>query len=308
MRAIDTVVFGDNQFFGINHMSQERAQQLAEQFYDLENIFRVYRTALDAGVRAIMLNSNDRAAEICAHFRAHAADYPPLAWYPSIPYPHKFANLISEAGLLGALNAILFKDASALTGLGAITQGGLAFLSRDAMQLMRMLVDVEMRMFAGLDVRAVFLQNVVTDLLLGLGLREFFAGYCEHVRRKYQALPGLITQNLPRLRTQLRDWGITEVVICTSINKLGYLMSPGVAAYEEALAANDPRDYQIMAMSTLASGAIPAVEAYRYVNALNVQSVVFGASSRRHIEETVGLIAPAGAAAGGAPRAAGAHA
>jgi hypothetical protein len=290
MQAIDAVVFGDNQFFGINHMSQERAQQLAEQFYDIGNVFKVYELALGAGIRAIMLNSNDRAAEICAHFRARASQYPPIAWYPSIPYPHKFANLISEVGLLGALNTILFRDSSALSGLAGMTQGGFALLSRDAMQLMRMLVDVEMRMFQGLNVRVVFLQNVVTDLLLGLGLRELFEGYCEHVRKKYQAAPGLITQNLPRLRSALIEWGITEVVICSSINKRGYLMSPDVAAYEEALAANDPSCYPVMAMSTLASGAIPPAEAYAFVNALNVQSVVFGASSRRHIEETLGLI------------------
>jgi hypothetical protein len=295
MDRIDTVVFGDNQFFGINHMSQDRAQQLAEQFQDLEDILAVYRVAIDAGIRAVMLNSNERAAEICEHFRARAADYPGLAWYPSIPYPHKFANLISEKGIVAALNSVLFKDASALQGLGAMTQGGLALLSKDALQLMRMLVDIEMRMFTGLEVRAVFLQNLVTDLILGLGLRDFFHEYCEHIRRRYRALPGLITQNMPRLRAQLERWQIGGVVICTSINKIGYLMSPGVEAYRQALAANDARVYPIMAMSTLASGAVPPAEAYEFVNALNVQSVVFGASSRRHIEETLRLIRPAGA-------------
>jgi hypothetical protein len=290
MQRIDAVVFGDNQFFGINHMSQERAQQLAEQFYDLSNIFAVYASAFAAGIRAVMLNSNDRAADICEHFRGHASQYPALSWYPSIPYPHKFANLISERGIVATLNSVLFKDNSALRGIGAMTQGGLALLSKDAIALMRMLVDVEMRMFNGLDIRAVFLQNVVTDLILGLGLKDFFHEYCEHVRRKYRALPGLITQNMPRLREQLRLWGITEVVICTSINKLGYLMSPDRESYEQALAHNDPRAYQIMAMSTLASGAVPAAAAYEYVNGLNLQSVVFGASSRKHIEETMALI------------------
>jgi hypothetical protein len=295
MQAIDEVVFGDNQFFGINHMSQERAQQLAEQFYDLDNIFGVYRIAIDAGIRAVMLNSNDRAADICEHFRSRASQYPHLTWYPSIPYPHKFANLISEMGMVAALTHILFKDTSALKGLGAIARGGQALLSKDAIQLMRMLVDIEMRMFAGLDTRVVFLQNIVTDLILGLELKDFFHEYCEHIRKKYGALPGLITQNLPRLREQLQRWGISELVICTSINKIGYLMSPSLGAYEQALAANDPQAYQVMAMSTLASGAIPATEAYEFVNALNVQSVVFGASSRKHIEETVRLIRPAGA-------------
>ena len=45
-----------------------------------------------------------------------------------------------------------------------------------------------------------------------------------------------------------------------------------------------------MAMSTLASGAIDAFEAYEYINKQNIQSVVFGASSKKNIEHTVSLI------------------
>jgi hypothetical protein len=43
-------------------------------------------------------------------------------------------------------------------------------------------------------------------------------------------------------------------------------------------------------MSTLASGAIPAKEAYDFINVQNIQSVVFGASSKNHIMETLKLI------------------
>jgi len=294
MNRIDRVVFGDNQFFGINHMSQEKAQQLAEQFHDLQSIFDVYDIALGAGVRAVMLNSNERAPEICERFRSRKSQYSGLNWYPSIPYPHKYANLIAEMSIVPALHHILSKNGSTLKMFGALTQGGLAVLSKDAIQLMRMLIDIEMQMFTGLEVRAVFLQNIVTDLILGLRLKDFFAEYCAHIRKKYRALPGFITQNMPDLLARLREWGISDVVVCTSINKIGYLMCPSVGAYRDALAVNDPNDYQIMAMSTLASGAIPAPEAYEFVNGLNVQSVVFGASSRRHVEETVRLIDPAG--------------
>ncbi len=40
MERIDKVIFGDNQFFGINHMSQEKAQQLSEKFHDIKNIYK----------------------------------------------------------------------------------------------------------------------------------------------------------------------------------------------------------------------------------------------------------------------------
>jgi hypothetical protein len=67
-------------------------------------------------------------------------------------------------------------------------------------------------------------------------------------------------------------------------------MSPDVESYVEAAKNNNPADYQLIAMSTLASGAIPAKEAYEFINQQNIQSVVFGASDRKHIEETVELI------------------
>jgi hypothetical protein len=290
MISIDKVIFGDNQFFGINHMSQEKAQQLSEQFYDIKNIFKVYDMAFGAGIKAIMLNSNDRAAEICSIFKNKASQYPSLAWYPSIPYPHKYANMVAEKGIVSSVNDILFKESSAKGILSMIAKGSMALVSKDAIKLMQMLIDLEMRMFQGLDIRVIFLQNIVTDLILGFEVREVFEEYCEYIRKKYNVLPGLITQNMPRLLSKLNEWGIEGVVICTSFNKKGYLMSPDVDAYSQAANSNDPGKYQIMAMSTLASGAIPANEAYSFINQQKVQSIVFGASSQKHIEETVKLI------------------
>jgi len=290
MQSIDKIIFGDNQFFGINHMSQEKAQQLAEQFYDSSSIFKVYQMAFDCGIRAIMLNSNDRAKEICSHFVSNKSKYPEIGWYPSIPYPHKYANLISEKGIVPTINEILFKDNSAMGVLGMITKGSAAVFGKDAIKLMQMLVDIEMKMFKGLNVKVIFLQNIITDLLLGYGVAEIFQEYCTYIRKKYNALPGLITQNMPILKARLEEWGIEEVVICSSFNKIGYLMSPDTESYVAIANKNDSSKYQIMAMSTLASGAIPAKEAYEFINQQNIQSVVFGASSKKHIEETVSLI------------------
>jgi hypothetical protein len=289
MSRIDRIVFGDNQFFGINHMSQDKAQSLAERFADLDAIFEVYGYAFDAGIRAVMLNSNERAAAICERFRDRRSDYPSIAWYPSIPYPHKYAGLIAERGFVGALQSMLFAEGTG-SALGKIARGGMALATLDAVRLMKLLVDQEMGIFRGLDVRVVFLQNIVTDLMLGYDQAEILGEYCAHVRKAYGAMPGLITQNMPLLRRKLIEWGVRDVVICSSINKIGYLMSPGIADYVEALEANDGQAYPMMAMSTLASGAVSAAEAYEFVNRLNVQSVVFGASSRRNIDQSVALI------------------
>ncbi len=290
MISIDKIIFGDNQFFGINHMSQEKAQILSEKFFDLSSILDVYQMAIDSNIRGIMLNSNDRANEICNHFVSNKSKYPGLNWYPSIPYPHKYANLISEKGIISTINEILFKDNSAIGVLGTLMKGGSAVIGKDAIKLLQLLVDVEMKIFKNLNVRVVFLQNIITDLLLGLEVKDIFFEYCEHIRKKYDVTPGLITQNMPHLLCKLKEWDIKEVVICSSFNKIGYLMSPNVETYIESALKNDSSKYQIMAMSTLASGAIPPKEAFDFINKQNIQSVVFGASSKNHIEQTVSLL------------------
>jgi hypothetical protein len=171
-----------------------------------------------------------------------------------------------------------------------ITKGGAAVIGKDAVKLMQMLIDMEMQMFKGLNVKVVFLQNIISDLLLGYEVKEIFQEYCHYVRKKYNALPGLITQNMPVLKAKLEEWGIEEVVICSSFNKIGYLMSPDIQSNIDAANSNDSSKYQLMAMSTLASGAIPATEAYDFINNQKIQSVVFGASSSKHIQETASLI------------------
>ena len=290
MERIDKIVFGDNQFFGINHMSQEKAQQLAEKFYDIRNIYKVYDIAFNNGINAVMLNSNNRAKEICNYFRDHKSQYAHISWYPSVPYPHKYANLVAEKGIFSAINEVLFSNNSAMGVLCMVAKGGMAVLGKDAIKLMQMLVDAEFRIYKGLNVKALFLQNIITDLLLGYEMKDIFYEYCEFVRKKYKIIPGLITQNLPFLKARLKEWGISEVIICSSINKIGYLMSPDVEAYVECIRNNDVEKYQIMAMSTLASGAVPAKEAYEFINDLPIQSVVFGASQEKNIRETVHFI------------------
>ena len=290
MEKIDKIIFGDNQFFGINHMSQEKAQQLAEKFFNIQNIFDVYNIAIDADVKGIMLNSNDRAKDIVTYFKNNQDKYGHLNWYPSIPYPYKYANMVAEQGIPQTINELLIKGQSMKSMIGIIAKGGSAVLTKDLVKLMQILIDMEMKMFEGLNIKVVFLQNIITDLLLGYDFQLIFEEYSNYIRKKYNAIPGLITQNLPILLDKLKQWEIEEVVVCASFNKIGYLMSPGIDEYIKAATENDPNQYQLMAMSTLASGAIPPKEAYEFINNQNVQSVVFGASGKGHIVETVRLI------------------
>ena len=290
MEKIDKIVFGDNQFFGINHRSQEKAEEMLKRFSDVHNILKVYDDAFDCGVKAVMLNSNDRAEEICQYFRDNKSKYGDIAWYPSVPYPHKYANMVNELGILPAISEVLFKGNSAGGVLSMIGKGASAVLTKDAMKMMDMLLDVEFKIFRGLNVNTFFLLNPITDLLLGYNVKDVFEHYCEYVRKKYNCNPGLITLNLPYLKSKLEEWGIYEVVICSSINAAGFNMHPSKEVCEKTISENDPSKYQLMAMNVLASGSITVQQSFDYINSLNLQSVVFGASSKGHIQSSYDAI------------------
>jgi len=290
MEKIDKVVFGDNQFFGINHMSQDKAQQLSEKFHDLKNIIKVYEYAFEAGINAIMLNSNDRAKEITDYFRANKSKYSDISWYPSLPYPHKYANLVAEKGIAPAINEVLFTGNTAGGLLSIITKGSAAVLGKDMIKVMQMLVDIEMKAFTGLNIKTIFLQNIISDLLLGLNAKVFFIEFAEYIKKKYNVLPGFLTMNLPFLLEKFGEWDLEEVVVCSSINKIGYLMSPDVNEYEKMLAGYDRNKYQIMAMSVMASGAVKPEEAFEFIGKQKIDSIVFGASSQKNIIQSTELI------------------
>jgi hypothetical protein len=282
--SMDRVLFGDNQFFGVNHMSEEKARAQQMRFQHLPAILEVLDSAYEAGIRTFMCTTHDRVADICDHFRAHRERYPDYRFYPCMPYAHKYANAVTEHGMLEALRRFLPADGA----LGTIVKGGLALANKDVETVMQLLIDAEMKMFHGLNTPVVFIQNVITDLLLGLGMTKCLRIFHDHVRVKYRAEAGFITMNVPLLLDALEEVGIENPIVCANINKIGFRMCGGREVYERAIVE---RRFRPVAMSVLASGAISPREAIDYVcSQPRIESIVFGASSRGNIRQTKALI------------------
>jgi hypothetical protein len=281
---MDRLLFGDNQFFGINHMSEEKARAQAMRFRDLAAIIEVLDAAYDEGVRTFMCTTHERMAAVCDHVRAHPDRYAGFAFYPGMPYAHKYANAVTENGMIGAIKRFLPDEGL----MNAALRGGSSIARKDIEGLTTLLIDAEMKMFDGLRTPVIFLQNVVVDLLLGLGMGEAFRIFADHVGSRYDAEPGFITMNLPALLDALEDTGIDNPIVCSNINKIGFRMCGGLEAYETALRE---RTFRAVAMSVFASGAIPADEAIEWVcRQPNIEAIVFGASSRGNIRNTRELV------------------
>jgi len=281
---MDRLLFGDNQFFGVNHMSEEKARAQAMRFSNLDAVMAVLDNAYDEGITTFMCTTHDRIAEVCDRVRAAPERYERFAFFPCMPYAHKYADAMTELGMLGAAKRFLPDEGM----LNAAVRGGRSLAQKDIEGLTTLLIDAEMTMFRGLRTPVIWLQNVVVDLLVGLGFTDAFRIFSDHVRARYEAEPGFITMNLPMLLDTLDEAGIVNPIVCSNINKIGFRMSGGIDAYHAALTE---RTFRAVAMSVFASGAIPAREALEWVLALpNIESIVFGASSLTNIRATRRLV------------------
>ncbi len=281
---MDRLLFGDNQFFGVNHMSEEKARAQQMRFQDIGAVMQVLDYAYDDGVTTFMCTTHDRIAEVCDRIREQPSRYADMKFFPCMPYAHKYANAMTEDGVLGAIRRFLPEE-----GLfDSIARGTSSLARKDIEGISTLLIDAELKMFAGLSTPVIWMQNVIVDMLSGMGFIDAFRIFSDHVRTRYGAEPGFITMNLPKTLDDLDRAGVVNPIVCSNINKIGFRMSGGVDAYRDAL---ERRPFRAVAMSVFASGAIAPQEAIEWVCGLpNLESIVFGASSRANIASTVRLV------------------
>jgi len=277
---MERILFGDNQFFAVNHISDEKSRAQSIKFREDSAIIKTLDEARSFGINTFMCTTHDRIANICEIIRNDPEKYKDFKIFPCMPYAHKYANAVTELGISGTIKQYVPGNL-----FGTMLKGGVAYLSKDFLSIMELLIDAEMKMFKGVNTPVIFLQNVITDLFLGLRADEMLVGFYNHVKKKYNAEAGFITMNMPKLLDVLERNGIENPIICSSINKVGFRMSGGIEIYEEILKT---RKLRAIAMQVLGGGAINPKEAIEYVCGLpNIESILFGASSKANIQNTI---------------------
>jgi hypothetical protein len=280
---MERILFGDNQFFGINHISDQKSREQSILFRKDSAILNTLNVAKTAGVNTFMCTTHDRMKGITNLIRNSGKLYSDYTIYPCLPYAHKYANAVTELGFSGAMKEFMPDNL-----LGSLFKGSTAVITRNYIALMELFVDAELKNFKGLNTPVIFLQNVIADLLLGLGMGDVIKAFDDYIRKKYKAEPGYITMNLPAMLHFLNKQDIYNPIICTSINVDGFRMSGGKSAYEKVLSAGMCR---VIAMQIFSGGAANTSNAIKYVCSLpGIESILFGASKAYHIQETIDLI------------------
>ncbi len=285
--TIDSVILGDNQFFGVNHMSEDIGMERYEQFKDLTEIKRIIHMAMDYGVRGVMFSTHPSVPQICEMLIKDARIRGEMNFYVNIPYILKYVRMASEMGIAGTVAHTLYgKSLLEKLKFGALS--GLNALSANYLGMVNRMIDLELAPFKGLRVKAVFLHNVLCDLIMGLNVPGVLQSFDSYIRKAYGAIPAYGTLNYPRFAQFLNNAGLNESLVMTAVNQKGFYMNPDKASYERAIAENK---HTVLAMATLASGRLKPDEAYKYLfTETSVKNLVVGLSSQKHAEETFGAI------------------
>jgi hypothetical protein len=289
---IDPFILGQNQFFGVNHLSDRKAAERERQFADLGFLIRFLEDAADAGVTGLTLTTHPRTPEIIAGIRK-SPKLRDMAIYPGIPDPGKLMRMFGALGPIGTLKTLL--QSGGLWGMTKLATTGLTGLARgDILSLMRTLIDLEMAPFSGCNVRAVFLTNNLNDLALGLDLKDVFNVYFDHVLKKHRTIPAFMSTNLPTHVAKMKEYGLPSLPVMTAINRMGLYVHPGVDEFIATARAERPR---IVAMTVLACGGLTPKDAFQFLATVpSVESVTVGASTPQHVRDVLSAMKEAGRA------------
>ena len=269
-------ILGDNQFFGVNHNDIDKGDKTKQLFSTNKSIIKFVHASMDIGLSGFMMNSNHRGYEITSSLSKFFNG----EIHYSVPYPHKFASMVNVGGMLILLKYILSKSSFKTLFLHFpqfLITGNIKYI-------LPLILDLEIpkNLKKG---SYVYLQNIVTDLLLGMKRYDLLESFCNSLIAKGYS-PGLITLNPILLDAVISkfDQNIqTKLIVCFNINKDGFNIFPDLNDVE-GLIFKESR-YKKMGMSILSSGGATNIhESLLYIKSLPLDYVVYGSSNIKNIK------------------------
>ena len=183
METIDRIILGQNQFFGVNHISDVKGNKTMAYFSDIENIINYLSDALELGIDALTISTHPKTPMIMDAIRKNKDLKANLKIYPAIPSATKILRMTAEMGIPKTLlyflsNTTMIEKAKILVG------GGKGLINKDIISILKTLIEVELSIFKGLNISGVFLSNNINDLALGLDLENVFHEYVTVLEKK----------------------------------------------------------------------------------------------------------------------------
>lgn len=272
------IILGDNQYFGINHHDLSKGELTKQKFADIEDINIFINDALKVGMDGFMINSNDLGYKVISE---KEFDVNKEIHY-SIPYPHKYASMVNENGILSLFSFVFMK-----TSFVKNVIAGFKFaFSKNIIHFIPLGIELEIpkNLKKG---SYVYMQNIFLDMLIGLQREDIIFNFIDTVI-KLGYKPGLITANpiiLDSIIKKIDKSKLNQLIVCFNINIDGFTVFPSKNIVEKFIFSK--KEYKTMGMSIFSSGGANINDSISYIKSLSLDYVVFGSSSMDNIKNNL---------------------
>jgi len=279
------LILGDNQFFGINHADLKKAESTKKKFSSPNQINDFILESIKLGMNGFMINSNDIGYKIVKKFKFKK--YATECHY-SIPYPHKYASMVNESGIISLLIYVI-KNFRVFDVVSLIKFA----VTRNSKYLIPLMLRLEIpnNLPKG---SVIYLQNIITDLIMGLNnAKEIFSWYIKSIKEMGYK-PGFITLNLDSLKCLLIDhYSNDEIHICFNLNASNFNVFPNLEMVLKTIKSiKSKSNWKLMGMSIFSSGInnITIKESIEFIKNKNLDFVVFGTSKLDNLKSNIKLL------------------
>jgi hypothetical protein len=276
------IILGDNPFFGINHRSSDKAKEYSSIKSDFSIATKVISKASALGINEFMVSTHSEMSQLLEiTAQALAKENLPK---PDIclvtPYAHKLNSLVAEKGILGLFSLI---SPAKLVSSASIDFLSYVFRQRYFPErLFRAFIKTELQAAEGFNVKYICLQNILTDLLLGLDRGQIFEGLTRAMCG-FNAEPVFITMN-PIEADRVLPKGVR---VCFHYNINGFMVQPSLAKIQKFISTTKR---PIWAMGIMASGAAEKDLVFDDPYLKYFEKILFATTKSDRLVEAVGKL------------------
>lgn len=273
------IVFGDNHFFGINHLSISKADEYKAQFSSDNALIQTFDSLARNGVQEQMISAHATAGHVC---RIALDTHPTLKIHPVIPYAHAINDSAASQGVSRTAIQLLrpsFLDAIK-SAVRLILPGSNVSIPRSSIARF---IGNQLETFGEIPESnrgVLFMSNVFTDALIGLGAWEWF----EHLDRLCQSLgytAGVITYN-PAAFLNRKN---LQVSLCINYNHQGFLNNIAESDFNRLIS-----QYPVWAMGVFGSGAYTENDVVADLRKRAFEKVVFASSKEERLSSFIAAL------------------
>lgn len=266
------IVYGDNHLFGINHLSLEKAESYKKQFAN-ENALRECFSMLNKhNVNAQMISSHMTAANAV---KIALEEYPALTIHPVIPYAHAINDDAAANGVMKTAIKLLMPSAKdvVVSLLKLLTPGVTVDVPRSSV---KRFITSQIAQFGDIPKAnrgVLFINNVFCDLLVGMGMIEWFHHFRE-ICHELGYKPGVITYNPGFFIKNPMPW----LTICVNHNHIGFLTNVSKKEIQSL-----SKQQNVWAMGVFGSGSYDLNDVLQDLAEHQFQSVVYATSKEERL-------------------------